>query len=155
MDEDDDVAPTPGDVTFVVEVEPDLAEVVEVRRRAIGEMEAVGHPTPGLQDLAVVLSELLTNAVESGTTMPIGLDLRAAAGRAQVVVTNAVGEADVPPRREWSPDTLLAARGRGLSVVEAMSQDVFVEHGDGEVVVRALVPLSDMSSPAGRRQRRV
>lgn len=144
-DRDDAVAATTAALTFVVDVAPDLDEVAEVRRRAIGEAEAVGYSTARLQDLAVVLSELLTNAVESGTSAPIGLELRVVPGRAHVVVTNAVDEADIPPRKDWGPETLLANRGRGLAIVEAMSQHVVVEKSDGEVVVRAVVPLVHMS----------
>jgi anti-sigma regulatory factor (Ser/Thr protein kinase) len=137
------------DFAVVLDLEPDLEVVAHVRHRALADLEQAGYAPNRLRDLAVVLSELLTNAVESGTRDAIGLEIRVGSARAEVSVTNGLLNGGIPPRHEWGPVDVLAHRGRGLAIVEAMAHEVVVERGDDVVTVRAVLPVPNSGSGDG------
>jgi anti-sigma regulatory factor (Ser/Thr protein kinase) len=80
-------------------------------------------------DVSVVVSELVTNAVQHGAGfVVIGIE----ASGAQIIVSVADGSAVVPRRRE--PD---GRGGRGLMLVEALTRRWHVEEHEGGKRVRA------------------
>jgi anti-sigma regulatory factor (Ser/Thr protein kinase) len=85
-----------------------------------------------LQDAAVVISELVSNAVRHGGGC---LALRLSAHEDQVRVSAADGSAVIPRRRD--PDD----HGRGIMIIEAFSQSWGVDsHQDGKQVWVRLAP---------------
>jgi anti-sigma regulatory factor (Ser/Thr protein kinase) len=93
-----------------------------------------------LRDRAqLVLSELATNAVEASPGSPFVVRLKIDEGTSLVVEVTSRTNAGAPPAREsWGPATALAARGRGLLIVEKLSSEVVVDQPTtGTVVVTA------------------
>lgn len=82
-------------------------------------------------DRAVLLvSELCSNAVEAGPDHPIDVRLTALPGpgrRAVVAVSNTTLGNVPPPAERWVPADPLAPRGRGLAIVDALSDQVQVD----------------------------
>ena len=98
-----------------------------------------------LRDRAqLVLSELATNAVEASPGSPFVVRLEIDAGTSLVVEVTSRTNAGAPPAREsWGPATALAARGRGLLIVEKLSSEVDVDQPTaGMVVVTAKLRLA-------------
>lgn len=98
-----------------------------------------------LRDRAqLVLSELATNAVEASPGSPFVVRLKIDAGTSLVVEVTSHTNAGAPPAREgWGPATALAARGRGLLIVERLSSEVDVDQPTaGTVVVTATLRLA-------------
>jgi len=97
-------------------------------------------------DRAVLaVSELSSNAIEAGPDHPLDVRLTALAGlrpRAVITVTN-ITLGDVPPPSErWASADPLAPRGRGLAIVDALSDQVRVDSSvPGRITVTAY--LSD------------
>lgn len=92
--------------------------------------------------VALVVSELATNAVQAAPGHDF--EVRASLGTDHVLVgvTNAFTGEEPPPRSQWGPDDVLAARGRGLAIVAAVADSVEVDRDDdGAVTVSAAVPL--------------
>ncbi|BEL05231.1 hypothetical protein Q0Z83_034220 [Actinoplanes sichuanensis] len=93
-------------------------------------------------DLSVVVSELVTNAVQHGAgSVVIGVE----ANGPQVVLSVADGSAVVPRRRE--PD---GRGGRGLLLVEALTRRWHVEEHEGGKRVRAELRLYPDGDGPGR-----
>ena len=91
-------------------------------------------------DLLLVASELCSNAVRHSTGAPRGLTLRAyAEGNAVVVEVEDDGEGFELGARydDEVPDPELE-RGRGLYVVEALTDDISVRREAGRTIVRAV-----------------
>ncbi len=80
-------------------------------------------------DASVVVSELVTNAVQHGAGFVV-IDIEASGS--EIVVSVADGSAVVPRRRE--PD---GRGGRGLALVEALTRRWHVEEHEGGKRVRA------------------
>jgi len=83
-------------------------------------------------DRAILLtSELCSNAIEAGPGHPLDLRITPVAGarrRAVIAVTNTTTLGNVPPPSErWAPSDPLAPRGRGLAIVDALSDQVLVD----------------------------
>jgi anti-sigma regulatory factor (Ser/Thr protein kinase) len=98
-----------------------------------------------LRDRAqLVLSELATNAVEASPGSPFVVRVSIDDGKSLIVeVTSRTDAATPPPREGWGPATALAARGRGLLIVERLSAEVEVDQpAAGTVVVTAKLRLA-------------
>jgi anti-sigma regulatory factor (Ser/Thr protein kinase) len=87
----------------------------------------------------LVLSELATNAVQTSPDSTYSVRLTVSDDRsAEVAVTSHTEFELPPPRDQWHPGSVLAPRGRGLMIVDALADDVAVDlHGRDRVVVTA------------------
>jgi anti-sigma regulatory factor (Ser/Thr protein kinase) len=92
---------------------------------------------PDLLDRAeLVLSELAANAVQASPGNPFGLRLSVGNDGAVVVsVTSHTSNGSLPPRQRWGPMTLRAPTGRGLMIVDELSDQVEVDRPDPRTVV--------------------
>lgn len=91
-----------------------------------------------LADAALVLSELVENAAEHGTSETVSAGVRLVSGNC-IGVTVANGADQRLPRRPWSMPGPESVRGRGLAVVEALAPRIDVRDGHGLVEVSALL----------------
>lgn len=100
----------------------------------------------------LVVSELASNAVEAAPGHPFAVTLRRLSGTSATIrVANRADRSTPPPRSDWRPPDPLAPRGRGLSIVAAVCQQVDVEYpADGEVAIVA--SLGEPSSNGNRPQ---
>lgn len=89
----------------------------------------VGNETgEDLRDrVALVLSELASNAVQASPGVPYDVRVSAIDGSVVVAVTSKTDAGRPPPKDRWGPTTLLATRGRGLLIVDQLSDDVVVD----------------------------
>ena len=84
----------------------------------------------------LVLSELAANAVQASPGRPFGLCMRLAPdGTVVVSVTSHADNGSPPPRQQWGPLTLRAPSGRGLMIVDSLSERVVVDKPDPRTVV--------------------
>ncbi len=111
----------------------ELGSVRRARRESVA--HAAGSPVD-LDDLALVVSELVTNAVEHGDGGDVVLTVRTGSGGAEVEVSNAVaGGAPLPRAGPFpGPDQ---AKGRGLAIARVLCRSLLIEEGDDHVTVRA------------------
>jgi len=99
-------------------------------------------------DVELIIAELVTNAVEQEPTMPVRLDVVIADGAIYVSVANrSVDDSaiELPGSADGSIDGVLADRGRGLQIVSALADGVWV-HGDGEWTSVRCLKWFDQSS---------
>ncbi len=83
-----------------------------------------------LDDVLVVVSELVTNAVRHGRP-PVRLVLRRLPGSLQVAVADADPELPDPARPAAAVASAVAEGGRGLAIVEALADGVGRTPGSG------------------------
>ena len=133
---------TNGAMRLVLHLDPDTSSVGEARRRIDAWMAERGGATELRDRVALVVSELVTNAIEASRDgVELCADRDARTGSVQVQVSNRAPAGAVPDRRDWGPDSLMAERGRGLAIVEALSESVSVDHlADTVVVTATLAP---------------
>lgn len=125
------------------QVGPERHDAHRVRREASAWL--ADQQVAPLDDLALIVAELLANAIEAARGI-ILLDLTIADGRVRVCVTDdGPGFALVPPGALPSPE---AESSRGLYLVWSLSEDFHVDHRADRTTVRCVVPLSKVAAPA-------
>ncbi|MEU8238153.1 ATP-binding protein [Actinoplanes missouriensis] len=113
---------------FDVPIGPDSPRTA--RKAVVSVLQVWGYADEGwAADVAVVVSELVTNAVQHGAGSVV-LEIEAYGD--QVIVSVADGSSVVPRRRE--PD---GRGGRGLALIEALTRRWHVEEHQGGKRVRA------------------
>jgi anti-sigma regulatory factor (Ser/Thr protein kinase) len=95
---------------------PDTTAAAVARRIVASALTSWRDP----DDAVLVVSELVTNAVQHGLP-PIELELNLGAGRLRLTVSNAVGATMTVPRIVVAGDD--EPHGRGLAIVEALSAE--------------------------------
>jgi anti-sigma regulatory factor (Ser/Thr protein kinase) len=89
-----------------------------------------------LERAELVLSELASNAVQASPGNPYQLRLSLDADDSLVMaLTSRTRNGGPPPRESWGPSAVLAARGRGLMIVDELSDDVNIERPAEDTVV--------------------
>ncbi len=92
---------------------------------------------------ALIVSELCSNAIQNSPATTYSLEVVLLDDTAAAIsVRNRPGDKLPPPRETWRPAGDLSLkqqslRGRGLAIVDSLSEDVTVEHLGGELVVTA------------------
>lgn len=127
------------------------ASVSAARKRLSSELLAGGAYESDIDDVNVVVSELLSNALRHARPLPSG-QIRVTWMRDGDVLEVAVsdGGAMTEPRR--GRHTLSSLGGRGLGIVEALALRWGVRHEDEGTTVWALLhaPLAQRPERAGR-----
>jgi anti-sigma regulatory factor (Ser/Thr protein kinase) len=117
------------------------------RRRLVSDLIRAGICGSVITDAALVLSEILSNALRHATPLP-GSGLRVAwsldAGTVRVSVRDG-GAQTLPELGEPSPST---TGGRGLRIVDRLSQCWGTHRDDEGVTVWAEVPVPQMTTIA-------
>ena len=108
------------------------------RRDVVDWLNEVGVDRETTERASLIASELATNAIQVAPGVQYQLRARAMTRTtASIAIRSRSAGAVPPPRASWRPVDDLAIRGRGLSIVEALSDEVTVETNDGDVVVTA------------------
>jgi anti-sigma regulatory factor (Ser/Thr protein kinase) len=115
------------------------ASVAVARRRLTADLSAAGVFGHAVGDAAVVISELLSNAIKHAWPLPgeqVQVRWLMDDGSVQVAVSD--GGGPTPPGQDYPSASALG--GRGLGIVERLSQDWGVETSDLGQTVWAVLP---------------
>lgn len=133
---------------------PSQPERVGDARREVAEfLRSHGVLSVVVDDLQLVVSELVTNAVMYGVGDVVEVDVRLDRERGNDVVievSNVGATADIPDVVEWRPAPPTVDRGRGLGIVRRLSDDVVVRNGDGRATIVVRRRLPDGAAPIER-----
>jgi anti-sigma regulatory factor (Ser/Thr protein kinase) len=129
----------------------ETAAVGSARHRVVSWLACSDLPRPVVEDALLVLSELVTNAVQASGGSPAKVRIhlsRTSAGCRITVADNGPGFS----QRPITNGDALRDGGRGLAVVRRVAAEVAVRRrATGWTVVSALVPVEGLDSPARAR----
>ncbi|MFJ5829500.1 ATP-binding protein [Streptomyces sp. NPDC093089] len=123
-------------VTLHVPLSPGAQAAGHARRTAARmlTLEPALCPCPVAEDLVLIVSELVTNAVTHARG-PYALTVSMEEGRIGIAVSD--GSADLPARPDAAEG--IAESGHGLKIVRALGADLFVSPSDsGKQVIAVL-----------------
>lgn len=120
----------------------DVSVLPPLRRHLSGFLAAAGVATPIVNDVALVATELVANAIAqaSGT---VTVEAVVDAGSAEVVVTNPPSGAELGPPDTWRVSDVGQDRGRGLAIIRALTPEITVRSDGSGTVVRCRWPSVD------------
>ncbi|MHB8340655.1 MAG: ATP-binding protein [Mycobacteriales bacterium] len=135
--------------TVVVACNP--VSTPSLRAELITELSRRGLPPHTVEDAALVLTELVSNAVRHGCPLPGGglrVTWRVDRTRVRVAVSDGgsgglAGDVGPVEQRPW------ATGGRGLAIVASLAHDWGVRSGSGSTTVWANVPVCAPTAVAG------
>lgn len=116
-----------------LEVQPDFAEVGTARRFVRRELAAASPDLAG--DMQLIVSELVSNAIEHGANEHVGVEL--SVSRTDVVMSvESRGFVEQLPRLEqWALAPADEVSGRGLGIVRDLSDSVQVVRENDSVTI--------------------
>jgi len=129
------------------EYQGDLATLRAARRDVVEWLTQLGADEETKARAALIVSELTSNAIQAAPGSPYNLDVvRLDDDSAAITVRNHPVDSLPPGRELWrrAPETQiqkLLPKGRGLAIVDSLSQEVTVEHHGDDVVVTARVRI--------------
>src|SRR3954454_18550237 len=120
----------------------DLATLRAARRQVVDWLEEQGADGDIKERAALIVSELTSNAVQASPGVPYSVEVTGEKGFASITVRNHPGGQSPPPREKWRPVAHLSLkdlspRGRGLLIVDSLSDGLTIEHHSDEMVVTA------------------
>jgi anti-sigma regulatory factor (Ser/Thr protein kinase) len=117
------------------------SSVAVARQRLGAELLAAGLVDSAVDDVVLVLSELLSNALRHAHPLPSGqLKVAWICSESQIEVAVSDGGAQTEPRA--GRPTLSSLGGRGLGIVEYLADRWGVRHDDDSTTVWAVVAAS-------------
>ena len=126
-------------MTSVVLLPSTPASVAIARKRLAADLSAAGVYGEAVSDAALVISELLSNSIQHAWPLP-GEKVRAAwmvdHGSVEVAVSDCGGP--TRPRQDFPPASALG--GRGLGIVERLSDDWGIRADKSGQTVWAVLP---------------
>jgi anti-sigma regulatory factor (Ser/Thr protein kinase) len=125
------------------------ASIAVARQRLTADLSAAGIVQAAVGDAALVISELLSNAIRHGRPLPgSSLQVAWALRNGDVEVTVSDGGAPTIPRPAHAP--LSSLGGRGLGIVEYVARTWGVRTDDAGLTVWAI-----LAAPGSRSEDRV
>ena len=142
-------APSPDPMAILQrEYEGDLVTLRAARRAVMDWLAELGADDDTQERAALIVSELSSNAIQAAPGRTYSLRVaRVDDGSATISVRNHPTGSLPPARESWRSKPAsqlrnLPARGRGLAIVDSLSEDVTVEHHGDDVVVTARVRIN-------------
>lgn len=131
-------------VEFALDLEAASSSVGPARRSVDAWLRARGHGSRSRRSVTLVVSELVTNALQAspGSTLGLRVTDDVERGVVQIAVSNPIsGQAGLPDRSDWGPESPDAPRGRGLEIVASLASRVKERRGADRLWVLAEVPM--------------
>lgn len=101
-----------------------------------------GADNETVEKASLIASELASNAIQAAPGLTYQLHIRIVDPNSTALsVRNHSGGGTVPTPDKWRPVDDLAIRGRGLAIVDSLSEEVSVEVDGDEVTVTAWFQL--------------
>ena len=120
--------------------------VATVRHAVVDHLTARGVPSTVVDDIELVTSELVTNAIihprPASGEPSVRLRL-ALSDSVELMVANVGSATAIPPVDEWQPAPAFALSGRGLAIVRRLCDNVTVEQAGERAVVTCRRRLPD------------
>jgi anti-sigma regulatory factor (Ser/Thr protein kinase) len=129
-----------GRASSIVLLPATPASVAVARRRLAADLIAAGIFDTVVRDVALVISELLSNAIRHAQSLP-GSRLQVTWNVARESVEVAVSDGGSPTRPRQTKASLSAPGGRGLGIVEQLSRTWGVRSGNFGLTVWAVIPV--------------
>ncbi|MEP7114657.1 MAG: ATP-binding protein [Ilumatobacteraceae bacterium] len=126
----------------------DLKTLHAARRDAVEWFQAQAADEPTRDQAALIVSELCSNAIQNSPGLAYDLQIvRLDDDHAAISVRKQPAGTLPPPHEDWQPAGHLSLkeqslRGRGLAIVDSLSEDVAVEHFDDTLVLTATVRIN-------------
>jgi anti-sigma regulatory factor (Ser/Thr protein kinase) len=124
-----------------LELPGDAASISTARKFVVETSAQLGVSDDLSPRLALVVSELASNAVQASPGRSYDLAIHVSEHWLKVEITNVAARASIPDREQWMPGEPLAVRGRGLGIVDHRSDEVEIEEAGGKVTVTATLHL--------------
>lgn len=121
---------------ITLELTAEFDSVTQARHFARANLRTMGVGPAIAADLELVVSELVTNAVEHGAEGPVVLMLDCSNGVATVTVRSRGPAQAVGPSATWTIAEANSITGRGLGIVRRLADDVEVSRTDRTMTVR-------------------
>ena len=129
-----------------LEVRADPGEIGGARHAVVGHLAELGVPMAVIDDIELVTSELVTNAIvhprpeRRSNVVHVHVDV---SDEIAMSVANVGTTAAIPPVDAWQPASPAAMSGRGLGIVRRLCDEVAVEQRGDLAVVRCWRHLPD------------
>jgi anti-sigma regulatory factor (Ser/Thr protein kinase) len=120
------------------------SSVAAARWQLAADLHEAGTVAAAIGDAALVLSELLSNAIRHATPLP-GRTIRVAWALSDGSLSVSVSDGGSHKRPHAGHPTPSSLGGRGLAIVEHLASNWGIRAGDGEITVWAVLP-----APCGR-----
>ena len=124
------------------------ASVAAARWQISSDLRQAGIVTPAIGDAALVMSELLSNAILHARPLP-GARIQVAWAVREGSVELAVSDGGSPTRPQPAPHSLSAIGGRGLSIVDHLSCRWGVHTTEFGTTVWAILPAPGCGRAGG------
>ena len=130
--------PADTSATMNREYAGEAASLRTARRDVVDWLTECGADSQTIESASLITSELASNAIQAAPGRPYQLLVSAVEpNAASLSIRNCTSSGGPPPRADWRPVDELAMRGRGLSIVDSLSDEVTVETDGDEVIVTA------------------
>jgi anti-sigma regulatory factor (Ser/Thr protein kinase) len=127
-----------SDVLDALELDvPARTDAVAMARHAVAQhLARAGVPSTVIDDIELVASELVTNAIIHPRPPATSVQIRVDLGDViELMVGNAGVAAAIPPVAEWRPAPAAALSGRGLGIVRRLCDEVSLEQVGERAVI--------------------
>jgi anti-sigma regulatory factor (Ser/Thr protein kinase) len=120
----------------------DLGTLHAARQQVVEWLAAQGADEATLEHAALIVSELCSNAIQNSAGSAYELDVERVGDFAEIKVRNRPTDKLPPARESWRPAgdvslKELSLRGRGLAIVDSLSEEITIEHLGEDLVVTA------------------
>lgn len=124
-----------------------VEDIAAARHAIVAFLRDHGVPSMIVDDLELVTSELVTNAIvhpaeADGQSAVVRLEVEMS-DTVEITVSNVGAAGAIPTIEHWKPAPPLAVSGRGLGIVMRLCDEVAVEQNGEQAVVRCWRRLPD------------
>jgi anti-sigma regulatory factor (Ser/Thr protein kinase) len=143
-----DLAASRPDAHLKLEVAARAGSVGDARHAVASFLQVSALPSVIVEDLALVTSELVTNALVHPipSDHPIRVDV-SVGGAVTLEVAHWGPDSALPPVATWEPAPPAEPSGRGLGIVRRLCDDVVVRQDGGWTVISCRRRLPDRAGP--------